>query len=281
MSLRTYLLTPVMLLIAATFASALAAQAAEARAVPACRPEHVVGWSAPGARVRLRKAHCAVRVRRLGDMGTGPLRVVHQVTTRNGAQRIEVSRRGGRCRFARPYWKIAASNDVAIVAHMGRDADELWVCVRATGERRLLGETIDLDPDWEGFEGMRLAGPWLAYVVASAGRYGSGSGIVLVDLRRKGGTQRLPGPSEAIPKELVLNEAGDMAWSHEGGPTTYGSLLDAQVWVRPVGGPTRVVLARPTRVGVGPALADLAIGAETVTWNESGVPGSAPIHSAD
>jgi len=282
MTLRASLSVLVLSVTAVVAVAALPAGASGRAVANPCQSVNVVGWSQARAVSRLRAAHCNVQVRRIGDMGTGPLRVVQQTTVGDAEQRLDLSRWGGRCRFATPYWKVAAKNDVAVVAHTGAEADQLWACIRKTGERRWLGRSVDAYPDWEGFVGMRLAGPWLVYEAAYSGRSSAGGQIVLRDLRQRGGVRRFAGPRDTVVRELAVDARGDTAWSTYGGFSNASGYLPAEVWVRPLGGPSRVVLSGPSGMGSpAPVITALTIDATTVRWEADRVPGSAPTRPAD
>lgn len=265
-------LAPLLLVLLAT--GVLRSSPALAGTTPArvCRAPDVVGRSEAMARALLRAGHCHARVRHLGDMGRGPVRVVQQ-----SEAHLEVARRSGSCRFSAPYWKTAANNGFAVVAHTGKDVDELWVCIRATGERRWLGKSDDVYPDWEGFDGFALAGPWLVYAEESVARYGSGSRIKLLDVR--GRRMRTISTGDAIlPEQIVVNTAGDTAWSGIGGPD-YMEMVPSTVQVRPLDEATRVLVSRPATLAYVAVIKDLTIDATTVRWAEDGVAAAALIEA--
>lgn len=264
-------LAPLLLVLLATAVPGASPALAGATPTRVCRAPDVVGRSEGAARALLRAGHCHARVRHLGDMGRGPVRVVRQSGTR-----VEVARRSGSCRFSAPYWKTAAHNAFAVVAHTGKDADELWVCIRATGERRWLGHSDDVYPDWEGFDEFALAGPWLVYAEESVARYGSGSQIKLLDVR--GRRMRTIGTGGAVLPEIVVNAAGDTAWSGNGGPD-YMDMLPSTVQVRPLDGPTRVLFSRPSTLSNIAVITGLSIDATTVRWAVDGVAAAAGIEA--
>ena len=225
-------LAPLLLVLLAT--GVLRSSPALAGTTPArvCRAPDVVGRSEAMARALLRAGHCHARVRHLGDMGRGPVRVVQQ-----SEAHLEVARRSGSCRFSAPYWKTAAHNGFAVVAHTGKDVDELWVCIRATGERRWLPRTTCTRTG--GFDGFALAGPWLVYAEESVARYGSGRGS---SCSMCGAPDAHHPTGDAIlPEQIVVNTAGDTAWSGTGARTTWRWCRRPQV--------------RPLDEGPGPRLA--------------------------